>query len=421
MKSDHYLERRPEGDAEVKALTASLLIDGTGSEPIKDGIVIVEGDKIASVGSKESVKVPSGAQKIDLGDRTLMPGLFDVHTHIMGSRSYGVADSIVTPHDLLVLRAAEDCIKLLKAGYTTIRDAGSIIALSLKLAINANVIPGPRIYAAGRPLSQTMGHGDIHFLPREEVIKRGNLICDGADDCRRAAREALRDGADHIKVSTSGGVGSEKDNPWDSQFTVDEIKAITYEAHNVGKRVMSHAQGTQGVKNGIIGGVDSIEHGFFLDDECIELMLKHKTFFVPTIAVMISYRAALKNPYDMPPWRLRKQKMVMEASPKSFMKAYQGGVKIATGADYFGAPLRAHGNNADELITMVEFGMKPIDAVTAATKNSAECIGIENLVGTLTEGKLADIIAVDGNPTKDIQAVKRVAYVMKEGSTFLRT
>jgi len=418
LKPSYYLERRPE-DAEVKALSASLLIDGTGADPIKDAVIIVEGNKIVEVGSKHDVRIPSRAHKIELGAKTLMPGMFDVHIHLMGARGYNPAEKIITPHDLLVLRAAEDCFKILKAGFTTVRDCGSTIALSLKRAVESGIIPGPRIYAAGKTLSQTAGHGDIHYLPKEEVLKQGNLICDGPDECRRAAREALREGADFIKIMTTGGVGSEKDNPWEPQFTIEEIKAITYEAHNVGKRVASHAQGEQGVKNAIISGVDTIEHGYFLDEECIELMLKHGTYYVPTFTLVEVYKRSIQTPYDMPPWRLRKQQLCIEAMPKSLMKAYKAGVKIATGTDYFGAPLRAHGDNADELITMVKYGMKAMDVLVAATKISAECLGIEDTVGTLVSGKIADIIALDGNPLEDITAVKRVDYVMKEGSTFL--
>lgn len=419
VKNDYYLEKRREEEFKVKAIVASSIIEGTGSKPIRDGVIIVNGDKIIDVGPIEDVQIPSSANRIDLGKRTIMPGMIDVHVHIRGIRSYSASEGIVIPHDLKVLRAAEDCFTLLKAGFTTVRDCGSRIALSLKRAINANVIPGPRIFAAGRPISQTGGHTDIHYLPREEVLKNGILLCDGPDDCRRAAREALRDGADFLKISTTGGIGSEKDNPWEPQFTIDEIKAITYEAHNLGKRVATHAQGAQGVKNAIIGGVNSIEHGYFLDDECIELMLKNDVYYVPTFALVEVYKKSVNNPYDMPPWRLRKQKMCIDAMPKSLMKAYEAGVTIATGPDYFGAPLRRHGDNADELIAMVKYGMKPMDVLVAATKNGAECIGIEEEIGTLTRGKKADIIALDGNPLDNIESVKSVSFVMKEGSIFL--
>jgi imidazolonepropionase-like amidohydrolase len=417
----YILERTHGDEAEIKVLKASKVITGTGSEPIKDGVIVVEGNTIREVGPKSRVKLPAGAYELDLGKVTLMPGMIDAHAHILGVRSYNPAETITTPHDLLVLRAAEDCLKLLKAGFTTVRDCGSSIALSLKRAINSDVIPGPSLYVAGRPLSQTAGHGDEHYLPRAEVIKQGILLCDGPDDCRRAARETLRDGADLIKVMTSGGVGSEKDNPWEPQFTVEEIKAITYEAHVVGKRVATHAQGALGIKNAIIGGVDTVEHGFFLDDECIKLMLEHGTYYVPTFALVEVYKRALANPYDMPEYRLRKQKMCMEAMPKSLMMAYRAGVKIATGPDYFGAPLREHGDNADELLAMVKYGMKSMDVIVAATKNGAECIGIQDKVGTLAEGKTADIIALQGDPIREIEAVKKVCFVMKGGSVFYRT
>ncbi len=417
----YILERTHGDESEIKVLRASKVITGTGSEPIDDGVIVVEGNTIREVGSKSGVKLPAGASEFNLGKVTLMPGMIDAHAHILGVRSYSSAETITTPHDLLVLRAAEDCLKLLKAGFTTVRDCGSSIALSLKRAINSDVIPGPSLYAAGRPLSQTAGHGDEHYLPRAEVIKQGVLLCDGPDDCRRAARETLRDGADLIKVSTSGGVGSEKDNPWDPQFTVEEIKAITYEAHVVGKRVATHAQGAQGIKNAIIGGVDTVEHGFFLDDECIKLMLEHGISYVPTFALVEVYKRAISNPYDMPEYRLRKQRMCIEAMPRSLMMAYKAGVKIATGPDYFGAALREHGDNADELLAMVKYGMKPMDVIVAATKNGAECIGMQDKVGTLAEGKTADIIALQGDPLQEIEAVKRVCFVMKGGSVFYKT
>jgi imidazolonepropionase-like amidohydrolase len=416
----YILERTHGDEAEIKVLKASKVITGTGSEPIKDGVIVIEGNTIKEVGPKSRVKPPAGAYELDLGKVTLMPGMIDAHAHILGVRSYSSAETITTPHDLLVLRAAEDCLKLLKAGFTTVRDCGSSIALSLKRAINSDVIPGPSLYAAGRPLSQTAGHGDEHFLPRAEVIKQGTLLCDGPDDCRRAARECLRDGADLIKIMTSGGVGSEKDNPWEPQFTVEEISAITYEAHVVGKRVATHAQGAQGIKNAIIGGVDTVEHGYLLDDECVKLMLEHGTYYVPTFALVEVYKRALANPYDMPEYRLRKQKMCLEAMPKSLMKAYEAGVKIATGPDYFGAPLREHGDNADELVAMAKYGMKPMDVIVAATKNGAECIGIQDKVGTLAEGKTADIVALQGDPLREMEAVKKVCFVMKGGSIFYK-
>jgi imidazolonepropionase-like amidohydrolase len=400
---------------ETICIKAKLLIDGTGKDPITNPVVIVKGDKISEVGKEGEIGIVEDAKIVDLEDLTLLPGLTDAHVHIMGDRSYSPAEDIIVPHDLKVIRAVEDCQKLLKAGFTMVRDVGSSIALSLKRAINEGTIIGPRVFAAGRTISQTGGHSDLHYLPRDEVIKMGVLLADGPDDCRRAAREALRDGADLIKIMSTGGVGSEKDDPHHPQFTVEEVKAITEEAHRTGRKVASHAQGAEGVKIAIAGGVDSIEHGYFLDEEAVQMMLEHKVFFVPTLCLVEVYKKSLEKPLDMPPWRLRKQQECIDAMPKSFMMAYKAGVKIAAGTDFFGPPMRAHGENAAEPITMVKYGMKPMDAILAATKNAAECIGIEKSVGTVEKGKLADIIAVEGNPLFDIGVLKNVEFVMKEG------
>ncbi|PMB76171.1 MAG: amidohydrolase family protein [Candidatus Bathyarchaeota archaeon] len=400
---------------ETICIKAKLLIDGTGKAPINNPIIVVKGDKISEVGKEGEIGIVEDAKIVDLGDLTLLPGLTDAHVHLMGDRSYSPAEDIIVPHDLKVIRAVEDCQKLIKAGFTMVRDVGSSIALSLKRAINEGTIIGPRIFAAGRTISQTGGHSDLHYLPREEVIKMGVLLADGPDDCRRAAREALRDGADLIKIMSTGGVGSEKDDPHHPQFTVEEVKAITEEAHRTGRKVASHAQGAEGVKIAIAGGVNSIEHGYFLDEEAVQMMLEHKVFFVPTLCLVEVYKKSLEKPLDMPPWRLRKQQECIDAMPKSFMMAYKAGVKIAAGTDFFGPPMRAHGDNAAEPITMVKYGMTPMDAIVAATKNAAECIGIEKSVGTVEKGKLADIIALQGNPLTDIEVLKKVEFVMKEG------
>ncbi len=400
---------------EIKYVKAALLIDGTGAKPLSNPVVVVEGTSIKQVGSGREVKIPSGSKIIDLEEKTIMPGLIDAHVHIQGSRAYNPAERFITPHDLMVIRAVEDCQKLLKAGFTTIRDCGSSISLSLKRGINEKTIIGPRILASGRSISQTGGHGDTHYLPREEVIRQGGLLADGPDDCRRAARESIRDGADLIKIMTTGGVGSEKDTPWDTQFTVEEIKVFAEEAHKLGKKTASHAQAPPGIQNAIKGGIDSIEHGIFLDNETVKMMLEHGTFYVPTFCLVEVFKRAVERPLDMPEWRLRKQKLCIDAWPKSLMMAYKVGVKIATGTDYFGAPMRAHGDNADEPITMVKYGIKPMDALVFATKNGAECLGIQDTVGTLEKGKMADLIGVEGNPLSDITALKRVKFVMKEG------
>jgi imidazolonepropionase-like amidohydrolase len=395
------------------ALHATLVIDAVSPEPLRDGVVLVEDGTITDIGPADRVSVPNDAVRIELGERTLLPGMMDVHVHLSGSRSYNEA---ATPQDLLVLRAAEDCCRLIDAGFTTVRDVGSMIALSLRRAIADGVITGPRIYAAGPIISQTGGHGDAHHLPLEEARRRRNaIIADGPDQCRQAVRQAVRAGADLIKICTTGGVGSMMDDPEDEHFTAEEIAAIVDEAHRARRRVASHAQGKAGILAAVRGGVDSIEHGYYLDEECAAEMRERGTHFVPTLALVEVYKRAVANPHDMPPWRLRKQQAAIPAIEREFPLACRSGLTVATGSDYSGSPLRRHGDNADEPITMVQHGLAPLEAIRAATIQSARIIGVENSVGSLEPGKQADLIALDGDPLTDINALRRVAFVMQAG------
>ena len=398
------------------ALHAELLIDGVSPEPLRDGVVLIENGAIAAAGPAGKVHVPAGARRIELGERTLLPGLMDVHVHLRGGRSYM---DITTPHDLQVLRAAEDCRKLLDAGFTTVRDVGSEVALSLKRAVNEGAIAGPRIYAAGPIISQTGGHADQHYRPLEEARRRpGAILADSPEECRRAVRTAIRAGADLIKICTTGGVGSENDDPEDEHFTGEEIAAIVEEAHRAKRRVAAHAQGKAGILNAVRAGIDSIEHGYYLDEECAEEMKRRGTCFVPTLALLAVYRRAANSPHDMPPWRLRKQQVAIAAIERSFPLACQSGLAIGAGSDYFGGPLRAHGDNADEPVSMAHEGMAPMAAIQVATAGSARVIGIDRHTGTLEPGKWADVIAVDGDPLADIEALRRVAFVMKDGAVY---
>ncbi|MEM3984081.1 MAG: amidohydrolase family protein, partial [Sulfolobales archaeon] len=354
-------------------LLPDRLFDGKGNFLSKPAVV-VEGKRIVDITTRGSVDVGEQSKVIELKGVTLLPGLVDAHVHFTGLRTYNPAEIAVVPQDLRVLRAAQDAQKALLSGFTTLRDCGGTIALSLRRAIAEGTVPGPRILASGRPICQTGGHCDTHYMPLEDVIKRGSaLLCDGPWECRKAARIALRDGADFIKVMTSGGVGSEKDDPRHPQMSVEEVKAVAEEAHRVGKKVASHAQGAEGVKIAILGGVDTIEHGYFLDEESIELMKERGVCYVPTLCLVEVYRKTLENPPPgIPEWRLKKQEECIEYMPQSFRAAYRAGVKIATGTDYYGPPLRAFGSHADEPIVMVKYGMNPVDALTASTKNAAE-------------------------------------------------
>lgn len=399
-------------------LTAGALLDGCGGNPLIDPVVVIEGNRIIDIDSGPLPEELEG-EIIDLGTRTLMPGMIDVHLHLFGVRGYSPAEYVINPHDFRVLRVAEDCAKLLNAGFTFVRDCGSTIALSAARAVREGVIPGPDIYASGKIITQTGGHGDSHYLPVQTVRDDPNSLArlaDGPDECVKATREMIRLGADFIKIATSGGVGSEKTHPLDERFTVEEVRAICDEAHRAGRRVASHAQGAPGVKNALRGGVDTIEHGYFIDEECISMMLERGTYFVPTLALIEVFKASVQNPLDMPPWRLRKQRECIDAMETSFRRAYEAGITMCTGPDYFGAPMRAHGDNADEPITMVKYGMSPRDAICAATKNGAECLGIEGDYGTVEIGKVADIVGIHGNPLEDISLLKSgISFVMKNG------
>jgi imidazolonepropionase-like amidohydrolase len=395
------------------ALRAARLIDAVSPEPIADGVVCVAQGVITAAGPAGQVRIPPDAERIDLGDRTLLPGLMDVHVHLSGSRSY---NETATPQDLLTLRAAADCRKLLDIGVTTVRDVGSVIALSLRRAITDGEIAGPHIYAAGPIISQTGGHADVHYLPIEEARqRRGAILADSPAACRQAVRLAVRAGADLIKICTTGGVGSMNDHPEDEHFTMEEIAAIVDEAHRARRRVASHAQGKAGILNAVRAGVDSIEHGYYLDEECAAEMEKRGTYFVPTLALLDVYKQAVERPHDMPPWRLRKQQEAIPAIEKAFAVARGSSLTIATGSDYSGAPLRAHGDNTDEPISMARYGMPAMRAIQAATIGSARVIGIERATGSLEPGKWADVIAVDGDPLENIEALRAVAFVMKDG------
>ncbi len=401
-------------------LIADRLFDGRGGILVNP-VVVVEGSVIVDIGTRGSAEISGDYELVELRGVTLLPGLIDAHVHFSGLRTYSPAEALTTPLELRALRAARDAEKALMSGFTSVRDCGSTIALHLKRAISEGTTAGPTIVGSGRPICQTGGHCDIHYLPVEEVRRLGlALLCDSPWECRKAAREVLRDGADFIKVMTSGGVGSERDDPRHPQMSVEEVRAVVEEAHRVGKRVASHAQGAEGVKIAILGGVDSIEHGYFLDEEAVELMLQRGVYYVPTLCLVEFYKKTLENPPPgIPEWRLRKQEMCIDAMPRSFLLAYRAGVKIAAGTDYYGPPLRAFGNHADEPIAMVKYGMKPEDALIAVTKNASECLGLGN-VGVLERGKVADIVGVSGDPITNIDALKKVVFVMKGGSVVRR-
>ncbi|MGC9180965.1 amidohydrolase family protein [Thermogladius sp.] len=413
----------------------TILIDNARVLDVKKGRIVenarllVEGKYIADVGTSGEVDASRADRVIDAGGRVVMPGLIDAHMHLSGLRTGDVVkEPLLTSYETLVARAVRDLEALAEAGFTTVVDAGGLIALGLKQAVEEGTVVGPRIVAAGAPLSQTFGHGDTHYLPLEMSDVRSpyrirpfaSLICDGVDECRKAARYALRMGSDFIKIFTTGGVMSQRDRPEYTQFTLEEIKAIVEEAKAAGRFVHAHAEGDKGIVNALLGGVKVIAHADMIDETGIQLALEKDAVVVPTLAVsehILTYGREL----GLPDWALEKESFLFKYHVDRARAAWRAGVKLATGTDFWGGS-RAfrHGDNALELVLFVEkIGMPPIEALRAATINAAEAAGLRDQTGSLEKGKLADLIIVDGNPLDDPRVLldkNRILLAMKAGS-----
>lgn len=396
---------------ETLFIRAARLLDGTGGAQLAPGVMAVDGGRITLVGSPNDVPVPKGARQLDLGDRTMIPGLIDAHVHLKGWRSGNPNDILITPHPLAALRAAADCRRLLHAGFTTVRDCGGHLGIHLRNAIAQGEIPGPRILSAYRGLSQT---GRVATVTWANDLTPLRQHADGVDECRRVVREHIGLGVDFIKVSITGRVYAPQSDPGQTAYTLEEIQAAVSEAHRMGRKVAAHAQATQGIKNGILAGVDSIEHGIYLDEEACTWMVERGTALVPTLSYF--YRiATVGEEHGSPEYAVRKARDVVEAHMESMRMAHRMGVKMGFGTDFEGSPLFPHGDNAMEFDLMLQTGMSVSQAITAATRTNAEILGLERQVGTLEAGKIADLVALEGDPVKDIGSLKRVALVMKEG------
>ncbi|HHY69182.1 MAG TPA: amidohydrolase family protein [Firmicutes bacterium] len=399
-----------------------MVFDGSGSVPWGPATVIVEGDRISKLGPLDELELPeelgTGWWVIDGQGKLLMPGLVDCHVHITGSCDPDELKALkeLVPH--AAIRSTINARDTLEAGFTAVRDAGggNLIDVALKQAINEGLVPGPRLQVACRGLSITGGHGDSRNGWPPEIEFKGRYVVDSPDEARRAAREQLRDGADHIKLHATGGVMSEGDLPTARGLTVEEMRAAIEEAHNVGKKTMAHAQGSTGIKNAILAGISSIEHGFYLTDEIIELMLKKDVFLVATLcAVHHIVEKGIEG--GIPKYGVEKAREAKQAHLDSFLKAYKAGVKIAMGTDA-ATPFNCHGNNAQELELMVNAGMKPRDALVSATARGAELMGWGDRMGQVKLGFWADLILVDGNPLEDVKVLqdkRNIKLVIKGG------
>lgn len=394
------------------------LIDGTGRDPVRNATIVIEGSRIVAVGGNGAA--PRDAEVIDASALTVMPGMIDCHVHLLFDL-ISIQEQLLTPFSLQVVRGLRHARDTLLAGFTSVRDAAGT-PRGIKQAIEQGLTPGPRLRISVNAMSQTGGHGD-HVMPNgaavpffQDMAEIPHAVADGVAEVRHVTRTLLRAGADVIKLCSTGGVLSPADEPDASQFSPEEIATIVYEARAAGKYAMAHAQGTQGIKNAVVAGVASIEHGVFLTEEVCELMKQRGTYLVPTlIAPLWVLRRAEANPASITPFALRKAQAVIERHKQSFRMAVAMGVRVAMGTDMAVGP---HGKNAEELQHMVEGGMTPMQAIVATTKTAAECIRIGDLTGTLEPGKAADLLALDGDPLADIrllQAAGRLRLIMKDG------
>ncbi len=402
----------------ILVIHAGQLLDRPGSAAKGPSTIIIKNGKIAEVQPGYQTG-PDGATTVDLKDRFVLPGLIDSHVHLDSDAggNAGLIESITSSDAATAYRAAGNAKKTLLAGFTTVRNLGdgTGATLALRDAIAAGDLPGPRIIDAGRPISTTSGHMDGKNGLAEDLhgsISDDNL-CDGTESCRQAVRKQIRRGVDVIKIATTGGVNSRIGVGVGRQIFDDEVKALVDTAHLYGKKVAVHAHGNDGVNAALAAGADSIEHGTLLDDASVKLFKQSGAYYVPTLSTVNGYLERLAaDPNAYSPEVLAKVKWRIEVTGKSLAIAYPAGVKIAFGTD---AGVSKHGRNADEFELMVKYGMPAAAAIEAATMNAATLLGVEKEVGSIEPGKSADIIAVTGDPTKDVTVLKNVQFVMKNG------
>ncbi|NLY67783.1 MAG: amidohydrolase family protein [Tissierellia bacterium] len=381
------------------------LIDGNGGQVQENSYFIVEDKRISKIGKVDELQNIEGIEIVDLSGKYVMPGLINSHVHItlepVGD-PFGLINS--ESHAKTTIRAVANLKKHLYSGTTFFRDLGAPAGLDFALrdAVNEGLIEGPQFLAAGKCITMTGGHG--WSIGRE---------ADGVDELRKAAREQLKAGADLLKIMATGGVTTPGVEPGSPQLSMEEMKAAVEEAHKAGKKTASHAQGTQGIKNAILAGIDSIEHGIYLDDEAIELMIKNDVYLVPTL-VAPYFIVEYGTEAGIPQYAVDKAKAVMDTHRESFAKAYKAGVKIAMGTDA-GTPFNFHDGAPHELILMVKSGMSPMDAIVSSTKGSADCLGILDDYGTLESGKFADFLVLDDNPLDNLDTLFNINSVYKLG------
>ena len=405
--------------AQKTFIWCGTLIDGISDEPKKNMTIVIEKNKITGIESGYSIP-GTNDKTIDLKTRTVTPGWIDMHVHMESETKKGnVADKFIqNPADVAFESVGYARVTLM-AGFTTVRDlGGSGVNISLRNAVNKGLVPGPRIYTAGKAIATTGGHADPTNGYRKDLMgdpgpKEG--VINGPEDAYHAVRQRYKEGSDLIKITATGGVLSQAKDGANAQFTEEEVKAIVTAAKDYGFKVAAHAHGAEGIKRAVRGGVSSIEHGTFMDDEGIKLMKQYGTWYVPTIIAGKSTADSAKIPGYYTDIVTPKALATGPQIQKTFAKAYKEGVKIAFGTD---AGVYRHGMNWLEFGYMIEAGMKPMDAIKSATINAADLLGQKEILGSIEVNKLADIVAVDGDPLTDSKVFGKVVFVMKDGVVY---
>jgi imidazolonepropionase-like amidohydrolase len=402
------------------ALGGVTIVDGLGGEPVEDGVVVVDGERIAAAGPGSSVPVPDAATLVDADRMTVLPGLIDCHVHISNGPDPDPALPLKELAAFSAIRAASYAREMLLAGITSFRDAGTVglVSIGLQQAIDSGLVAGPRIVACGQYIS--MAGRDSWGRFRPEVDNAMEVQVTGQDEARRAAREQIRRGARCIKVMATGLVGSDAiRGPTDVQLTEGEMRAAVEEAHNAGLHAFSHAHSSEGILNALRAGVDSIEHGSALTEEAVEFMLDHGIYLVPTLSVF--WRASQQRAEGaIPEYFIARSEAIRELRERSMRLALERGVRFAMGSDCGGVPWIRHAEGAYELEAMVGAGMLPMDAIVAATSNAADLIQLRD-TGRLEAGALADLLVVDGDPVADVRLLQdrsRLRLVLKGGEVY---
>jgi imidazolonepropionase-like amidohydrolase len=394
-------------------LRDARIIDGLGDIQAR-GFIVIEENRIVGVGKGAGPSKKTGHEAIDLDGRCVLPGMIDCHVHLCIDGSADPMQPLQKDSPAMItLKAAKHASLTLLAGVTTVRDLGSAngVSISVRDAINLGIVTGPRVVTTNQAVCITGGQG-----------WQFSRQADGPDDVRRAVREQIRAGADAIKMMATGGVITQGVEPGSPQFTFEELKAGAEEAHKAGRKIAAHAQGNEGIKNSLRAGFDTIEHGIYLDDEAIALLLEKKAVLVPTLSAPFNIMEKGEKS-GIPSFIIEKTAKVKDAHVASIKKAHKAGITIASGADS-GTPFNLHGENLKELELLVGIGLSPMEAIVSATRIAAETLGLGTRLGTLESGKMADLIVVEGDPLKDITVLQqkdRMVVVMKDGQIYKRT